>query len=110
METNTIDLIPEGITKIFHASQGDIGRVIRCNINNGADSFVLTGTESLNLRYMKLDGSFDSIGIDNTFASKTYVDITIPEDMTEDVGRIYCKLHIDGIGAKAFYLDIEGRP
>ena len=110
MEANTIDMIPEGITEIYHASQGDIGRVIRLDLVDGSESIVLTGTEGLALHYIKMNGAVGSVGITNTFGTKSYVDVAIPEDMTEDVGRIYCKLRVDGIGAKAFYLDIEGRP
>ena len=110
MEANTIDKIPNGITKVFHASQGDNGRVIRCDLVDGTDIVTLTGNESLVLRYLKMDGSIGSLPIPNTFATKTYVEITIPEELTDTLNRTYCKLRVDGVGYKASYLDIEGRP
>lgn len=110
MESNTINIIPEGKTEVFHASQGDNGRVIRCNLVDGTAAVTLTGTESLTLRYKKTDGNVSSVLITNTFGTKSYVDIPIPSDMTDSVGVVYCKLRINAIGAKAFYLVVEGRP
>lgn len=110
MENNTIDLIPQRMTEVFHASQGDNNRVIRCNLVDGTAAYTLTGSEALTLRYKTMSGSSSAVPITNTFGTKTYVDIAIPEAMTDKVGVVYCKLRINSIGAKAFYLVIEGRP
>ena len=110
MEENTINLIPEGRTEVFHASQDDNERVIRCNLIDGAETITLAGTESLVLRYKIPNGETSSLVIENTFAGKTYVDISLPEVLTENVGVVFCKLRINGIGAKTFSLVIEGRP
>lgn len=108
METFFIDLIPERRTQVYHASQGDNERVIRCNLFDGVEAVTLNGTESVRLRYRKPDGSISSVSVPNTSAS--YVYVTLPADLTETKGRVYCKLRINNIGAKAFYVDVEGRP
>lgn len=110
MEANTIDMIPEGVTEVYHTSQYDNGRVIRCNIVDGSNTFALTGSESIVLRYKKMNGEFSAISVPNTFGSKSYVDVTLPEEITNELGITYCKLRIKGIGAKAFYLVTERRP
>lgn len=110
MEANTIDMIPMGMTEVFHVSQGDNNRVIRCDIVDGTSIVTLTGNEALTLRYLKMDGTASAIAIPNTFGTKTYVEIAIPEELTDKVGVVYCKLRINSIGAKAFYILVEGRP
>ena len=105
MESNFINVIPEWRTPIYHASQGDNGRTIRCSLFDGAAAYTLSGTEALRLRYRKPNGDVSSIAVSNT--SDDYVDITVPAAMTDVVGFVYCKLRINGIGAKAFYLAIE---
>ena len=110
MEANTIDMIPEGVTEVYHTSQYDNGRVIRCNIVDGSNTFALTGSESIVLRYRKMNGEISSISVPNTFGGESYVDVAIPEELTDELGITYCKLRIGGIGAKAFYLVTERRP
>ena len=110
MEANTIDMIPAGISEVYHASQGDSGRTIRCDLVNGSAAVTLTGAENLVVHYVTSSGTVGSFSITNTFGTKSYVDVPIPSDLTSAVGRVYCKLRVEGIGAKAFYLDIEGRP
>lgn len=105
MESNFVNVIPEWITPIYHASQGDDGRVVRLGLCDGAVVYTLSGTEALRLRYRKPDGTINSIGVANT--ADNYVDITVPADMTDIVGLVFCKLRINSIGAKAFYLAIE---
>lgn len=108
MEAFFIDLIPERRTQVYHASQGDNERQIRCNLFDGAEVVTLTGTENIRLRYRKMDGTISSISVPNT--SGNYVIVTLPSDLTDTVGRVYCKLRINNIGAKAFYVDVERRP
>lgn len=109
METNYINSIPDRIMrKTYRLSQNDNNREIRCNLHDGSLVKTLTGTESLVLRYKKPDNTVGFIVVANT--SSTYVDIAIPNTMTDKAGDIYCKLHVDGIGYKAFLINIEGRP
>lgn len=108
METKYINLIPERETPVFHISQNDNNRIIRCKLYDGAKAVTLSGSENIRMRYRKPDGSISSIGIENT--SENYVDITIPASITDIKGKIYCKIRINNIGAKAFIIEAEGRP
>lgn len=108
MENNYINLIPERNMPVFHVSQNDNGRVIRCDLYDGVKAVTLSGNERLYLRYRKPDKSISSISVTNT--GDTYVDITIPSGMTDIKGKVYCKLWINGIGAKAFILEVEEKP
>lgn len=105
METKSVNVIPEGKTQVYHASYGDNGRVIRCDLFDGMSGYDLDGTEMLTLRYVKPNGAHSSVAVVNT--GDDYVDITIPDSMTDIVGVVYCKLRINGIGAKAMYLSVE---
>lgn len=100
MEAKLINIIPEGVEEVFHLSQGDDGRAIRCNLTETLD-----GTEALTLRYLLKNGSFGGIPVTNS--GGTYVDISIPSAVTGTPGLVYCKLRINGIGAKAFFINIE---
>lgn len=104
-ETKSIDFIPERTAEVFHASQNDSGRVIRCSLFDGTSALTLAGTEDIRVRYRKPNGNINSFGVTNT--SSNYVDVTLPDDLTAIAGRVYCKLRIDGVGCKAFYVDVE---
>ena len=108
MEAYYIDLIPERGTPVYHVSQGDTNRTIRCNLYDGVQAIKLTGTESIRMRYRKQDGEVSSLPVINE--GTTYIDVPIPADLTAAVGKVYCKLRIGTLGAKAFYIEVEGRP
>ena len=103
MEAKLINIVPEGVEEVFHLSQNDNGRGIRCNLTE-----TLTGAEALALRYLKANGEFNAIPVTNN--GGTYVDISIPSAVTDKPGLVYCKLHINGIGAKAFFINVERKP
>ena len=103
MEAKLINIVPEGVEEVFHLSQDDNGRVIRCKLTEP-----LTGAEALTLRYLKANGDFGAIAATNN--GGTYVDISIPSAITGVPGLVYCKLRINGIGAKAFFINIERKP
>lgn len=103
MEAKLINIIPEGVEEVFHLSQDDNGRVIRCNLTE-----TLAGTEALALRYVKANGDVDAIAVTNN--GGTYVDVSIPSAVTNIAGLVYCKLRINGIGAKAFFINVERKP
>ena len=105
MQRNFINVIPEWTTPIYHASQDDDGRVIRCSLFDGVAAYTLSGSEALRLRYRKPNGEFSSIAVTNTGAD--YIDISVPAAMTDVAGFVYCKLRINSVGAKAFYLSVE---
>ena len=108
MEAYYINLIPERGTPVFHASQGDSDRTIRCNLYDGVKAIKLTGAEKIRLRYKKPDGEISSFSVTNT--ELTYVDIPLPSTITDVAGTVYCKLRINNVGAKAFNIEVEGRP
>lgn len=108
MEQVNLNIIPERETPVFHVSQGDNDRVIRCNLFEGFQAYKLAGTETILLRYQKRDGGVGSFPVVNT--SDTYVDISIPSGLTDKPCLVYCKLRIGNIGAKAFYISVERRP
>ena len=103
MEAKLINVVPEGAEEVFHLSQDDNGRTIRLNLTE-----TLTGSEALTLRYLKANGDFDAIAVTNN--GGTYVDISIPSAVTSIPGFTYCKLRINGIGAKAFFINVERKP
>ena len=108
MEAYYINLIPERGTPVFHVSQGDTDRIIRCDLYDGVKAVKLTEADGIVLSCKKPDGNAISIAVTNT--KLTYVDIPIPSTITDIVGKVYCKLRINNIGAKAFQIEVEGRP
>lgn len=100
MEEKLINIIPEGVEEVFHASKGDNNVVKRLKLTEK-----LNGTELLCVHYRKSNDAIGSFIVPST--SGLYVDVAIPSAMTDVVGFVYCKLRIDGIGAKAFLLNIE---
>lgn len=105
MENKALNTIPEGSAKVFHASKDDNERTFRCELHEGVNGFTLAGTEALTLRYLKPNKEIGSVPVAN--AGGDYVDITVPDEMTDIAGVVYCKLRINGIGAKSLYLSIE---
>lgn len=105
MESNFVNTVPKFSTPVYHASQNDNGRVFRSSLYDESVAYTLAGTENIRLRYMKPSGKVSSIAVTNT--SSNYVDITVPSSMTDEAGLVYCKLRIDGIGAKAILLNVE---
>ena len=63
MESNYINIIPEGETKTYNASQNDSGRTIRSELFEMPMAYTLDGSESIRLRYRKPDGSVYSGGM-----------------------------------------------
>ena len=103
MESKVINIIPKGKSEVYHLSQGDEDRTIRLALTE-----VLTGTEVLAVHYVKLNGTIGSLSVPST--TGVNVDVNIPSDLTDIAGYVYCKLRIDGIGAKSFYIEVERRP
>lgn len=103
MEAKLINIVPEGVEEVFHLSQNDNGRVIRCNLTE-----TLAGSEALVLRYKKANGDYGAIPVEND--GGTYTDISIPSAITDAPGFVYCKLRINSIGAKAFFINVERKP
>ena len=108
MQTIPINVIPEGVDYAVNASQFDKDRVFRGELKEGMNTYTLDGTEALRIRYERPDNKVGSFAVNNTGSS--YLDITIPQDATEKAGLVYCKLHINEIACKAFYIIVENKP
>ena len=108
MENKFINMIPCGNTPVYHLSQNDKNCQIRCSLYDGTPTKVLNGAESVVLRYKKPDKAIGFLNVANT--SNSYVDITIPDTMTDKAGKVYGVLHVNGIGAKSFFIDVEVKP
>ena len=108
MEKIKVNITPRPVSQVCHASQGDVGRVIRCDLYDDAEVFTLAGTEALRLRYKKPDGGIGSASVVNT--SDSYVEITLPADALTLAGSVYCKLKIDSIAARSFIVEVEKKP
>ncbi len=105
MESNYIDVIPEGKAKVYHVSQNDENREIDCNLHDGPLTVSLDGSEALALHYRKPNGDFSSVPVTNT--GSEHVTVTLPADLTDTVGAVYCKLRVNGLGAKSFFVVVE---
>ena len=103
MEQQLINIVPEGSAKIYHVSEGDEGRQIQLDLTEA-----LTGTEALTIRYRKPNGEAGAVPVPSTSGSS--VTATVPAEMTSAQGFTYCKLRINGIGAKSFFVKVERRP
>ena len=108
METIALNVIPRGVNYCAHASLNDNGRVFRAELFEDSEKYYLTGTERLRVRYRRPDNVISSFAVVNT--GSNYVDIEIPSDLTARAGLIYCKLRINSIACKAFYIDVEDKP
>lgn len=103
MEQHLINYVPEGSAAIYHVSEGDEGRQIQLNITE-----TLTGAEALTLRYRKPNGTPGAVAVPSTSGSS--ITLTVPGDMTDTLGFVYCKLRINGVGIKSFFIKVERRP
>ena len=108
METIVLNVIPRGVTYCAHASLNDNGRVFRAELVEDSEKYYLAGSERLRVRYKRPDKVISSFAVVNT--GSNYVDIKIPSDLTARAGLIYCKLRINSLGCKSFYIDVEDKP
>ena len=63
MEQVRIDLVPGGVTPNAHASQYDVGRVIRFLLYNGGAAYTLTGTETITVKLSKPDETTATVSV-----------------------------------------------
>lgn len=107
MERKTIDKIPEHETKVFHCSQGDNNRLAIIDLCDGLEVGALTGSEAVRVRYKLPNGEIGVLPLANYGGS--YLNFIITNAVTEIPGTVYCKLWVDSIGYKAFFIMVEGR-
>lgn len=109
MEIRLIDKIPARQTPVYHVSQGDQQRVVGLKLCEGTEPINITGTETLRVRYRLQDGTVSSFGINNVYSDTDTIYAIIPNELTAVIGYSYCKLFVNSIGYKAFYIEVEGR-
>ena len=109
MEQIRIDLIPGGVTPNAHASQYDVGRVIRFKLYNNKVPYTLAGTETITIDITKPDGVEETITLTNT--SSDYVDFITEDGLLNQAGIYECEFRItdggDDIGTQNFNLRAE---
>lgn len=99
MEQLKLNMIPNGVNPVFHASQYDKGRQIR---------FVLDETLSgaaVTVSYRAKDGT--EYGNVHMSVSGSTITDTIPEEVLTDYGIIEGEVDIDGIGSLNFFVEAE---
>lgn len=107
MEIKAINKIPSMQTPVFHCSKGDVKRMIELELYDGTEENTITGSEAIRVRYRLPDGNISSFAVNVGYAtSKIFVQV--PGDVTAIAGHVYCKLRIDNIGYKAFFIEVEG--
>ena len=114
MEQINLDLIPGRISPICHASQYDVGRVIRINIIDGySQPYTLDGTEAISVNVRKTDGNVVVESLE-VVTGRSYVDVVTTEQMTCCYGSNVCDLTIEKsnvlIGTLNFILEVEQDP
>ena len=112
MERITLNIIPKGITPVCHASQFDIGRVIRCDITDDLQGYVFSN-ETVELRVRKPDDNVVTASVD-VVSGDTFVLIETTEQMTACDGVNKCELRIMKgdvrIGSLNFDMKVEVDP
>ena len=108
MQNIKVNVIPKGVSSQAFSSKDDNNRAVKLNLFEDLTPFILAGSESLRLRYKKPSGAVSSFAVENTGASSVILEI--PEQMTDEAGLVYCKLHINTISAKGFYIMVEDKP
>lgn len=112
METFNLNIIPGKTCPVCHASQYDIGRIIRINLFENAAVYTLDGTETVSISVRKPDGNVVTESVTNT--SDSYVEFVTTEQMTACHGSNLCELKLekgaDVIGTMNFILEVEQDP
>lgn len=109
MEVIKLNIIPQGVPPICHASQYDNKRVYRALLFDNFIPFKLDGTETLTLEVRKPDDTIITADIPNT--SDNYIDFNNSEQMTAVAGVNQCKIRIEkndeDIGTLLFYMEVQ---
>lgn len=111
MEQISINLLTTGETPVCHVSQYDIGRTIRFNLisDSTGEAYTLDGSETINIRIRKPDGTETTESIAST--SGSYIDFATSEETCDQSGENICELRISKAGAtlgtKNFRMKVE---
>lgn len=99
MEQLKLNMIPNGVNPVFHASQYDKGRQIRFVLDETLSSAEVTTS------YRAKDGT-EHGNVQTSVSGNTITD-TIPEEVLTDYGIIEGEVNIDGIGSLNFFVEVE---
>ena len=89
MEQINLNIIPDGVMPVCHASQFDKNRTIRFNLKSNGSAYTLAGTETITCKVRKPDDTENTINVANT--SSSYVDVTFGLGDTDLSGYAMCE-------------------
>ena len=112
MEQIKIDLVPNGVMSVAHASQFDVGRSMKFLLTDEGVTYTLAGTEVITMKLCKPDGTDDTISLVNT--SSSYVEWTTVDGDLDLSGVYLAEITItsgdDVLGTANFLLKVEPDP
>lgn len=110
MEAIKVNLIPNGIPQMCHASQYDEGRQIRLDLFDGFTPYVIQSGDTFILNVRKPDNHVIVQPISGT-EGETYLVIETTEQMTAVMGKNLCEIRVendgDNIGSLNFIMQVE---
>ena len=110
METITLNIAPVGSRPVCHVSQYDKGRTVHINICEDAKLYIIEDGDVITFKADKIDGTPIVLEVPAN-AGDSFVNLTIPNELSETAGRINCELRIANgdvdIGTINFYIEVE---
>ena len=110
MEAIKVNLIPNGIPQMCHASQYDVGRQIRLDLFDGFTPYVIQSGDTFTLNVRKPDNHVITETVTGT-EGNTYLVIETTEQMTAVMGKNLCEIRVenggDNIGSLNFIMQVE---
>ena len=112
MEIIKLNIIPNGVTPVCHASQFDVKRKIRAELFELNDPYTLSGEETVTLNVRKPDKTIVTMTLTNT--ADNYVEFETTEQMCAVYGENKCEIKISyddmTIGSLNFIMQVERDP
>lgn len=112
MEIIKLNIIPNGITPICHASQFDIKRKIGIALFDNMDPYNLSGEETVSLSVRKPDKTIITKTLE--FEAGNYLEFETTEQMCAIAGENKCEIKISyddmSIGSLNFIMQVERDP
>lgn len=112
MEIIKLNIIPNGVTPVCHASQFDVKRKIRAELFELNDPYTLSGEETVTLSVRKPDKTIVTMTLTNT--ADNYVEFETTEQMCAVYGENNCEIKISyddmTIGSLNFIMQVERDP
>lgn len=112
MEQINLNIIPDGLTPVVHASQYDDGREFKVNLFEGKTPYSLSGTEIIEFDVKKPDGTITTTNIPNE--GGTSIIVSTNDQSCTAPGECKCKLKITSngvtIGSRTILMIVEESP